>query len=75
MEGVRHMRLQTIRALFKYFCILLDNLSTTALRPTLTYGECDLHFVPQVLEFLSRRGYTYPRIAGAGGKQQIVYAG
>ncbi|XP_037932308.1 3 beta-hydroxysteroid dehydrogenase/Delta 5--_4-isomerase type 1 [Teleopsis dalmanni] len=52
-----------------------DYLSTVALRPPLTYGEGDSHFVPQMFDYLSKRGFTYPRIAGAGGKHQLVYAG
>ncbi|XP_011201974.2 3 beta-hydroxysteroid dehydrogenase/Delta 5--_4-isomerase type 3 [Bactrocera dorsalis] len=52
-----------------------DYLETVAIRPPLTYGEGDEKFVPRVFEYLSSRGYSYPRIAGAGGKQQLVYAG
>ncbi|XP_017481113.1 PREDICTED: 3 beta-hydroxysteroid dehydrogenase/Delta 5--_4-isomerase type 2 [Rhagoletis zephyria] len=52
-----------------------DYLETVAIRPPLTYGEGDMKFVPQVFEYLSGRGFSYPRIAGAGGKQQLVYAG
>lgn len=50
-------------------------LTTTAIRPPLTYGEGDQHFLPKILTYLRQRDYTYPRIAGAGGKQQIAYAG
>ncbi|XP_067647714.1 3 beta-hydroxysteroid dehydrogenase/Delta 5--_4-isomerase type 4 isoform X2 [Eurosta solidaginis] len=52
-----------------------DYLQTVAIRPPLTYGEGDEKFVPRVLEYLERRGFSYPRIAGSGGKQQLVYAG
>lgn len=50
-------------------------LTTTAIRPPLTYGEADELFVPNVIKYLSTHKYMYPRIAGAGGKQQICYAG
>lgn len=52
-----------------------DYLVTSAIRPPLTYGEGDELFVPNVFSYLSKHNYTYPRIAGAGGKQQISYAG
>lgn len=52
-----------------------DYLTTTAIRPPLTYGEGDNHFLPKVLSFLQGRNYVYPRISGAGGKQQLAYAG
>ncbi|XP_054732990.1 3 beta-hydroxysteroid dehydrogenase/Delta 5--_4-isomerase type 3 isoform X1 [Anastrepha obliqua] len=52
-----------------------EYLETVAIRPPLTYGEGDMKFVPQVFEYLSKRGFSYPRVAGAGGKQQLVYAG
>lgn len=52
-----------------------DYLVTAAIRPPLTYGEADERFVPTVLQYLSKRNYSYPRIAGPGGKQQISYAG
>lgn len=50
-------------------------LYTTAIRPPLTYGEGDNHFMPIVMEYLTKNSYVYPRIAGAGGKQQLCYAG
>ncbi|KAL9907971.1 3 beta-hydroxysteroid dehydrogenase/Delta 5--_4-isomerase type 4 [Glossina fuscipes fuscipes] len=50
-------------------------LTTTAIRPPLTYGEGDQHFLPKILTYLRQRDFMYPRIAGAGGKQQIAYAG
>ncbi|KAM7356184.1 sterol-4-alpha-carboxylate 3-dehydrogenase, decarboxylating [Cochliomyia hominivorax] len=52
-----------------------DYLATSAIRPPLTYGEGDELFVPNVLKYLSKHNYSYPRIAGAGGKQQVSYAG
>lgn len=52
-----------------------DYLTTTAIRPPLTYGEGDNHFIPRVLEFLKARDYVYPRVSGPGGKHQIAYAG
>ncbi|KAH8298635.1 hypothetical protein KR018_004498 [Drosophila ironensis] len=52
-----------------------DYLATSAIRAPLTYGECDSHFIPDIFEYLSTRGWVYPRIAGVGGKQQVVYAG
>lgn len=69
----------TLRAVIvkhiKYILFVLGYLVTTALRPPLTYGEGDNHFMPSVLKYLANHGYQYPRIAGAGGKQQLVYAG
>ncbi|KAH8365551.1 hypothetical protein KR093_001945 [Drosophila rubida] len=55
------------------FC--LDYLATSAIRAPLTYGECDSHFVTDTFEYLSKRDWVFPRIAGVGGKQQLVYAG
>lgn len=54
---------------------LTDYLATSAVRAPLTYGECDSHFVTKVFDYLSKRNWTFPRIAGVGGKQQLVYAG
>lgn len=59
----------------KYRPNFVDYLETVAIRPPLTYGEGDEKFVPRIFEYLSSRGFSYPRIAGAGGKQQLVYAG
>ncbi|EDV96693.1 3 beta-hydroxysteroid dehydrogenase/Delta 5--_4-isomerase type 1 [Drosophila grimshawi] len=53
----------------------LDYLATTAIRAPLTYGECDSHFITDSFDYLSTRDWIFPRIAGAGGKQQLVYAG
>ncbi|XP_062129759.1 3 beta-hydroxysteroid dehydrogenase/Delta 5--_4-isomerase [Drosophila sulfurigaster albostrigata] len=53
----------------------LDYLATSAIRAPLTYGECDSHFVTDTFEYLSKRDWVFPRIAGVGGKQQLVYAG
>ncbi|KAH8405284.1 hypothetical protein KR222_001962 [Zaprionus bogoriensis] len=53
----------------------LDYLATSAIRAPLTYGECDSHFVTNTFEYLSKRDWVFPRIAGVGGKQQLVYAG
>lgn len=50
-------------------------LTTTAIRPPLVYGEGDNHFLPNVLSYLEKRRYIYPRISGTGGKQQVAYAG
>ncbi|KAI8041344.1 hypothetical protein M5D96_005602 [Drosophila gunungcola] len=52
-----------------------EYLATSAIRAPLTYGECDSHFITEVFEYLSTRGWVFPRIAGVGGKQQLVYAG
>lgn len=54
---------------------LIDYLATSAIRAPLTYGECDSHFVTDAFDYLSKRNWIYPRIAGVGGKQQLVYAG
>ncbi|TDG52882.1 hypothetical protein AWZ03_000425 [Drosophila navojoa] len=53
----------------------LDYLATTAIRAPLTYGECDPHFITTIFDYLSTRNWVFPRIAGVGGKQQLVYAG
>ncbi|KAM8709200.1 hypothetical protein ACLKA7_016072 [Drosophila subpalustris] len=52
-----------------------DYLATSAIRAPLTYGECDSHFVTNIFDYLSKRNWVFPRIAGVGGKQQLVYAG
>ncbi|KAH8234795.1 hypothetical protein KR032_003211 [Drosophila birchii] len=52
-----------------------EYLATSAIRAPLTYGECDSHFITKIFEYLSTRGWVFPRIAGVGGKQQLVYAG
>ncbi|EDX10820.1 3 beta-hydroxysteroid dehydrogenase/Delta 5--_4-isomerase [Drosophila simulans] len=52
-----------------------EYLATSAIRAPLTYGECDSHFITEIFDFLSTRGWVFPRIAGVGGKQQLVYAG
>ncbi|CAD7083509.1 unnamed protein product [Hermetia illucens] len=52
-----------------------DYLQTVALRPPLTYGEGDPHFMPACFEYLSKHNMQFPRISGAGGKQQLIYAG
>ncbi|ALC45094.1 CG7724 [Drosophila busckii] len=53
----------------------LDYLATSAIRAPLTYGECDSHFITNAFDYLSTRNWIFPRIAGVGGKQQLVYAG
>lgn len=58
-----------------FFYYFTDVLQTVALRPPLMYGEGDNHFMPAVLRYLSNHNYKIPRIAGAGGKQQLVYVG
>ncbi|XP_030373217.1 3 beta-hydroxysteroid dehydrogenase/Delta 5--_4-isomerase type 1 [Scaptodrosophila lebanonensis] len=52
-----------------------DYLATSAIRAPLTYGECDSHFITDIFSYLSKRDWVFPRIAGVGGKQQLVYAG
>lgn len=69
------IQLPTVCHLIRTFFFLLDLLATVAIRPPLTYGEGDHHFMPAIFEYLSKHGYICPRLAGAGGKQQLVYAG
>ncbi|XP_017081138.1 3 beta-hydroxysteroid dehydrogenase/Delta 5--_4-isomerase [Drosophila eugracilis] len=52
-----------------------EYLATSAIRAPLTYGECDSLFITELFDYLSSRGWVFPRIAGVGGKQQLVYAG
>ncbi|KAH8384449.1 3 beta-hydroxysteroid dehydrogenase/Delta 5--_4-isomerase [Drosophila serrata] len=52
-----------------------EYLATSAIRAPLTYGECDSHFITKIFDYLSTRSWVFPRIAGVGGKQQLVYAG
>ncbi|XP_023246176.1 3 beta-hydroxysteroid dehydrogenase/Delta 5--_4-isomerase type 1 [Copidosoma floridanum] len=48
-------------------------LLTTALRPTLLYGEGDPHLLPEILRFAKHR--DLPRLCGLAGKQQMTYVG
>lgn len=50
-------------------------LLTTAIRPPIIYGEEDSWFFPSLIEISEKFNGRIPRIAGAGGKHQIVYAG
>ncbi|XP_058798056.1 3 beta-hydroxysteroid dehydrogenase/Delta 5--_4-isomerase type 1 isoform X2 [Phymastichus coffea] len=50
-------------------------LSTSALRPTLMYGEGDPHLLPKILSYAKSRGGRLPRFWGTTGKQQITYVG
>lgn len=50
-------------------------LATVALRPTVMYGEEDQRFVPGVMRLAHCFDQRIPMVAGAGGKQQLTYAG
>ncbi|KAJ8679873.1 hypothetical protein QAD02_015660 [Eretmocerus hayati] len=51
-------------------------LHTTALRPTLLYGEGDPHLLPRILQLARNRGdNSLPRLSYIPGKQQITYVG
>lgn len=41
----------------------------------MVYGEQDSNFMTSVLGVAHKFGGRVPKIAGAGGKQQVVYAG
>lgn len=51
------------------------HLKTIALRPPTYYGEEDTKFFPNLLKLGKRFNWQIPRLAGAGGKHQMVYAG
>ncbi|XP_024941878.1 3 beta-hydroxysteroid dehydrogenase/Delta 5--_4-isomerase type 2 isoform X2 [Cephus cinctus] len=53
----------------------LGTLRTTSLRPTLLYGEEDSKLVSNILMIAKKGNYSLVRPAGAGGKQQLTYAG
>lgn len=60
----------------KYF--ILENgktLKTVALRPSFIYGEEDPRFMTSIINVAQKMGGRVPKLAGAGGKQQVVYAG
>lgn len=50
-------------------------LLTTAIRPPIIYGEEDSWYFPSLIKISEKFNGRIPRIAGAGGKHQIVYAG
>lgn len=59
-------------------CVGLDGagvLVTVALRPTVMYGEQDHRFVPGIMKLAHRFDQRIPKLAGAGGKQQLTYVG
>ncbi|XP_058462323.1 3 beta-hydroxysteroid dehydrogenase/Delta 5--_4-isomerase [Malaya genurostris] len=50
-------------------------LKTIAIRPPVIFGEGDQRFVPTLIRVAMRFGGEIPKIAGPGGKQQLLYAG
>uniref|UniRef100_A0A8D8BPX9 3 beta-hydroxysteroid dehydrogenase type 4 n=1 Tax=Culex pipiens TaxID=7175 RepID=A0A8D8BPX9_CULPI len=52
-----------------------EPLKTIAIRPPVMFGEGDQRFVPGVIKVAMRFGGEIPKLAGPGGKQQLVYAG
>uniref|UniRef100_A0A182FD20 3-beta hydroxysteroid dehydrogenase/isomerase domain-containing protein n=2 Tax=Anopheles albimanus TaxID=7167 RepID=A0A182FD20_ANOAL len=52
-----------------------EKLKTIAIRPTVMFGECDERFVPNIIKVALKYNGAIPKIAGPGGKQQLVYAG
>ncbi|XP_065079851.1 3 beta-hydroxysteroid dehydrogenase/Delta 5--_4-isomerase [Ochlerotatus camptorhynchus] len=50
-------------------------LKTIAIRPPVTFGEGDQRFIPSIIKVALRFNGEIPKIAGPGGKQQLVYAG
>ncbi|XP_055380707.1 3 beta-hydroxysteroid dehydrogenase/Delta 5--_4-isomerase type 2 isoform X1 [Condylostylus longicornis] len=52
-----------------------DTLKTVAIRSPIIYGEGDNHFLPPLFKCLASWNNSIPRIGGAGGKHQLVYAG
>ncbi|XP_052873749.1 NADPH-dependent 3-keto-steroid reductase Hsd3b5 [Anopheles cruzii] len=50
-------------------------LKTIAIRPPVMFGECDERFIPTIVKVAVKFNGAIPKIAGPGGKQQIVYAG
>lgn len=62
-------------AIISFFCQLTDKLYTCSLRPTFTYGEGDKYIFSKLYELSSRWSGQIPRIAGDGGKHQLVYVG
>ncbi|XP_055380711.1 3 beta-hydroxysteroid dehydrogenase/Delta 5--_4-isomerase isoform X2 [Condylostylus longicornis] len=51
-----------------------DTLKTVAIRSPIIYGEGDNHFLPPLFKCLASWNNSIPRIGGAGGKHQLVYA-
>lgn len=56
-------------------CARAGALATVALRPTVMYGEGDQRFVPSIMRLAHRFDQRIPKLAGAGGKQQLTYVG
>ncbi|XP_055607558.1 NADPH-dependent 3-keto-steroid reductase Hsd3b4 [Uranotaenia lowii] len=52
-----------------------EKLKTIAIRPPVMFGEGDQLFVPTLIKVALRFGGELPKIAGPGGKQQVLYAG
>lgn len=50
-------------------------LVTTAIRPTVMYGEEDHLFFPTMAKWANKFGGVIPRFLGAGGKHQMTYVG
>ncbi|XP_049290446.1 3 beta-hydroxysteroid dehydrogenase/Delta 5--_4-isomerase [Anopheles funestus] len=52
-----------------------EKLKTIAIRPPVMFGECDERFVPSITKVALKFNGSIPKLAGPGGKQQIIYAG
>ncbi|XP_053676118.1 3 beta-hydroxysteroid dehydrogenase/Delta 5--_4-isomerase [Anopheles nili] len=52
-----------------------EKLKTIAIRPPVMFGECDERFVPSIAKVAQRFKGAIPKLAGPGGKQQIIYVG
>lgn len=50
-------------------------LITTAIRPTVFYGEEDPYFFPTLAKVTKKTGGIIPKLLGAGGKHQMTYVG
>ncbi|EAT48210.1 AAEL000733-PA [Aedes aegypti] len=50
-------------------------LKTIAIRPPVVFGEGDQRFIPSIIKVALRFNGEIPKLAGPGGKQQLVYAG
>lgn len=54
---------------------IVGELLTTAIRPTVFYGEEDPYFFPTLAKVTKKTGGIIPKLLGAGGKHQMTYVG
>lgn len=54
---------------------IVGELITTAIRPTVFYGEEDPYFFPTLAKVTKKTGGIIPKLLGAGGKHQMTYVG